>query len=461
MISTEGNSLTLKDSLELQKTKAYLPIDWTEATTQLESYLGWLLKLSQIQRLPHDLGGCSTFNGTIPVDSTKDDLQAWERECHALFAVLASKNILKTDQLRRDIEDLTPDQYSRWSYYGRWSAAMASLLLDQGSICNDDLRGSLFGKDAKKNFSHRSSKFRTGDTVRVKSFQEGVEWRRPHIRTPGYIYGVNGRIVDVCGTFGDPSYLALGLEAPKAWLYRVVRHDFQNVKLLNHEDDGRDCVHENHPHGDHSHDPRSVIEKRAKENEGPPRPGVEFFRSLLQVILDKKLVSREEIRVMIEGLDSAGRNLAGRDLITKAWLDPNFEERLLDDAASAAMELGINTSNPNAPTVLSVVKNTPTEHNLIVCTLCSCYPSGLLGIAPAWYKSSEFRSRAVRQPREVLKEFGTLLPRDTNIRVHDSTADHRYLVLPRKPKGTENWSEEDLKKLVTRDSMLGVTYPSG
>ena len=162
---------------------------------------------------------------------------------------------------------------------------------------------------------------------------------------------------------------------------------------------------------------------------------------------------------MIEGLDSAGRNLTGRTLIVKAWMDPSFEKRLLDDPASAALEIGIKTSNPNAPTVLTVVRNNPTEHNLIVCTLCSCYPSGLLGIAPVWYKSSEFRSRAVREPREVLKEFGTLLPQDQMIRVHDSTADHRYLVLPQRPKGTENWSEEELRQIVTRDSMLGVTSP--
>ena len=240
-------------------------------------------------------------------------------------------------------------------------------------------------------------------------------------------------------------------------------HDFQDVKLLNHDDNGSDCSHHdhdhNHDHDDHSHDPRPTVEERAVENEGPPRPGAELFRALFQIVLDKELVSREEIRVMIEGLDSAGRNLTGRDLIVKAWMDPSFEERLLDDATSAALEIGIQTSNPNAPTVLTVVRNTPSEHNLIVCTLCSCYPSGMLGIAPVWYKSSEFRSRAVREPREVLKEFGTLLPKDQSIRVHDSTADHRYIVLPLRPKGTENWSKEELKQVVTRDSMLGVTSP--
>ena len=256
-------------------------------------------------------------------------------------------------------------------------------------------------------------------------------------------------------------------------------HDeFQNIELLDHNDDSNDCSHHDNSHhhnhhddddddnddddadDDHFHYARPEVEKRAVESEGPPRGGKDLFLALLKVVLDKELASRDEIRSMIENLESAGRNLTGRTLIVKAWMDPTFEEHLLADAASAAFELGIQTTNPNAPTVLTVVRNTPTVHNLIVCTLCSCYPSGLLGIAPVWYKSSEFRSRAVREPREVLKEFGTILEYNQKVRVHDSTADHRYLVLPQRPKGTENWSEEELKQLVTRDSMLGVTTPT-
>jgi len=174
------------------------------------------------------MGGSSDFLESIPVDS--ENLQAWEQECHALFAVLASKGFFKTDQLRRTIEALTPQQYASWSYYGRWSAAMATILLDQGLISDEDIRGALFGDESNSDSDASSSLqapqdalFRPGDTVRVKSYQEGVEWRRPHIRTPGYIYGVNGRIVDVCGTFGDPSFLAFDIETPKIWLYRVVR----------------------------------------------------------------------------------------------------------------------------------------------------------------------------------------------------------------------------------------------
>lgn len=238
-------------------------------------------------------------------------------------------------------------------------------------------------------------------------------------------------------------------------------HDFSDTQLLNHNGDGRDCLDEHH-HSDenHSHDPRPLVEQRAAEQEGPPRPGKELFRALFKVILDRELVTKNEVRTMIEYLDSAGMNLLGRELIVKAWTDPDFEKRLLDDPATAALEIGIQTANPNAPTVLTVVQNTSKVHNLVVCTLCSCYPSGLLGIAPSWYKSREFRARAVREPREVLSDFGTSLPPDQSVRVHDSTADHRYLVLPQRPKGTEDWSEEQLKELVTRDSMIGVSLPN-
>jgi nitrile hydratase len=146
---------------------------------------------------------------------------------------------------------------------------------------------------------------------------------------------------------------------------------------------------------------------------------------------------------MTEALDTAKEQLTGATLVVQAWIDPEFRARLLTNATEAAKEIGVNASNPNAPTVLSVVANTADVHNLIVCTLCSCYPSGLLGIAPSWYKSSEYRARAVREPRKVLLDFGTVV--DKPITVHDSTADHRYLVLPEQPSGTEDWTRRPAK----------------
>lgn len=199
------------------------------------------------------------------------------------------------------------------------------------------------------------------------------------------------------------------------------------------------------------------MEVRAVQREGPPRPGKDLFQALLRIVVQKDIVTRDEIRSMVQALDDAGTDLRGATLVVKAWMDPSFKERLLKDPAAVGGEIGISTSNPNAPTVLTVVENTPQVHNLVVCTLCSCYPSSMLGIAPSWYKSSEFRSRAVREPRKVLEDFGTIIPSGKSIRVHDSTADHRYLVLPERPDETEGWSEDELRKLVTRDSMIGVT----
>ena len=180
----------------------------------------------------------------------------------------------------------------------------------------------------------------------------------------------------------------------------------------------------------------------------------------MKILVEKDIVSVNEVRLVMEKLDTAGKQLDGASLVVEAWMDPSFRERLLANPSAAAQEIGIVTSNPNAPTVLSVVPNTPTTHNLVVCTLCSCYPSGLLGIAPSWYKSSEFRSRAVREPRRVLEQdFGLDVSHKATLRVHDSTADHRYIVLPERPAGTEGWSKEDLRALITRDTMIGVAVP--
>jgi nitrile hydratase subunit alpha len=465
-------------------------------------------KNKQQQQLPHDMGGIKELFGSIHIDN--QDLQMWEQQCHALFAVLTTKQYFKTDELRRSIEDLTPAQYKTWGYYEKWTAGMVTMLLDSKIISHQDLSKALFSSDDNIDPStlSQSPRFQPGDKVRVKPYQHdqkmSVEWRRPHIRTPGYIYGVNGKILDICGQFGDPSYLAFGIKAPHVWLYRVdvsmadlwpeqssskdsvsveiyehwldpseqdSGHMFQDVELLNHNHDGRDCVHHDHQHishhvhdhrptDDHSHDARPKVETRAVHKEGPPRPGKDLFAALYSIVISKDIVTHDEVRSMMETLDNAGKNLNGASLVLQAWIDEDFKERLLQNPAKVAREIGIETSNPNAPTVLQVVKNTEAVHNLVVCTLCSCYPSGLLGIAPSWYKSAEFRSRAVREPRSVLMDFGTTIPSDQTIRVHDSTADHRYLVLPMRPKGTEGWSKERLRALITRDCMIGVTVPS-
>ena len=152
----------------------------------------------------------------------------------------------------------------------------------------------------------------------------------------------------------------------------------------------------------------------------------------------------------------SGRTFAnGGKVVARAWTDPAYKARLLADPAKGCAELGFDLGAMH----LIIHENTPALHNVIVCTLCSCYPRMLLGMPPDWYKSMTYRSRVVREPRAVLKEFGTVIPEDVEIRVHDSTADMRYMVLPMRPAGTEGLDEDTLAALVTRDCLLGVTQP--
>jgi nitrile hydratase len=205
---------------------------------------------------------------------------------------------------------------------------------------------------------------------------------------------------------------------------------------------------------DHDHAP-----EHAHVHRYPARPDQDdtltYYRALevavRELLIDKGVISAEEVRRQVEEMD--GRNAGrGATMVARAWLDPAYKERMLRDGASAAGEIGLDVG----PLKLVVVENTAAVHNVIVCTLCSCYPRMLLGLPPDWYKSRNYRSRVVREPRVVLAEFGTVIADDVLIRVHDSTADMRYLVAPRRPEGTGNWGEAELARLVTRDSMIGV-----
>lgn len=167
------------------------------------------------------------------------------------------------------------------------------------------------------------------------------------------------------------------------------------------------------------------------------------------------LFSADDHRQWLEWMDAATPALGAR-LVARAWVDPDYRDRALADGTRAAQEIGINNYD-RAP--LIVMANTPTTHNLVVCTLCSCYPRAVLGLPPDWYKSPSYRKRAVRWPRALLAEFGTIIPPEVQIRVHDSNANMRYLVLPMRPEGTEDSSEDQLAAIVTRDTMIGVTLP--
>lgn len=177
--------------------------------------------------------------------------------------------------------------------------------------------------------------------------------------------------------------------------------------------------------------------------------------AIRQILVEQGIISADAVRRLIEQRDARSGATGGK-IVARAWVDPAFKERLLTNAKEAIAELGIPEVDGAD---LIVVENTATVHNVIVCTLCSCYPRRVLGMPPEWYKSKAYRSRVVREPRAVLKEFGTTLADDVTVRVHDSNADMRYLVLPMRPLGTEGWSEDALAQIVTRDCMVGVTVP--
>lgn len=188
-------------------------------------------------------------------------------------------------------------------------------------------------------------------------------------------------------------------------------------------------------------------------DEGGPDYFEVLVESLRVLLVSKGLIGAGEVRAMVETLDAHGPTI-GAALVARAWADPAFKARLLDDATAVVEESGIDNYDG---TRFIVLEQTPRVHNLVVCTLCSCYPRPLLGLPPDWYKSRPYRSRAVREPRAVLAEFGTHVPDDVLIRVHDSNANMRYLVMPMRPDGTEGWPEHRLAELITRDSMIGVT----
>ncbi|MBN9435188.1 MAG: nitrile hydratase subunit alpha [Bosea sp.] len=199
-------------------------------------------------------------------------------------------------------------------------------------------------------------------------------------------------------------------------------------------------------HHDHDHDHAAI--------EQVDRPGYyEVMETAIrELLIAKGLISAGDIRHQIEVLDSRSPAL-GAAVVARAWTDPDFKRRLLADGRKGCEELGISFYDD---TQLIVLENTSEVHNLIVCTLCSCYPRPVLGLPPDWYKLKPYRARAVSEPRKVLAEFGTHLPDDVEIRVSDSTAAVRYLVLPLRPEGTDDWSPDELAAIVTRDAMIGV-----
>jgi nitrile hydratase len=202
--------------------------------------------------------------------------------------------------------------------------------------------------------------------------------------------------------------------------------------------------HHDHDHHDHDHAHSELSEMQLR------------VRALETILTEKGYVDPAALDLLIETYETKIGPHNGARVVAKAWADPNYREWLLRDAGAAIGSLGYVGRQGEH---MVAVENTPKRHNIVVCTLCSCYPWPVLGLPPVWYKSAPYRSRAVADPRGVLRDFGVELPADTEIRVWDSTSEMRYLVLPMRPAGADGWSEEQLAQLVTRDSMIGTGLP--
>lgn len=205
--------------------------------------------------------------------------------------------------------------------------------------------------------------------------------------------------------------------------------------------------HGHHHHGhNHPHDPIEVSEG-ASEYEI-------MVHAIKELLIEKGVITGEDIRKTLEFMDTRTPAL-GAKVVARAWTDPEFKMRLLANGTSAVAEMGI----PMGDAELIVVENSKDVHNIIVCTLCSCYPRPILGNSPEWYRTPNYRRRIVRWPRQVLAEFGLYLPEEVEIRVEDSNQKHRFMVMPVRPEGTDGWSEDQLAEIMTRDCLIGVALP--
>src|SRR5262249_18283640 len=259
----------------------------------------------------------------------------------------------------------------------------------------------------------------------------------PPDRFPRHERQQGGRLPPACFLGRVPRARAMGRNCPRT------RHlaDRSRGKLpgprgtQNRQPRQEDTMSENHPHDPSEHGPAARV------------------KALEELLVSKGLIDPAALDAIVETYENQVGPRNGARVVAKAWVDPAFRKRLFHDAVAACTELGI--AGPEGGHLVAL-ENTPDVHNLVVCTLCSCYPWPVLGLPPAWYKSFAYRSRAVKDPRGVLRDFGVSIPDEVEVRVWDSSAEQRYVVIPERPKGSDKMSEEELAALVTRDSMIGV-----
>ena len=561
----------------------------------------------------HDAGGMTDYGAELSLENglakSKTAYAQWEIETCATAILLSKRGVRVVDESRRTMEALPPARYLRTSYWAKWACGTAQLSLNAKLFTQAELDTALGseGPSALAAAQPATRQFCVGAAVRVRAEADQVRWRRPHLRTPGYVHGAEGRVVRVSGPFANPEEVSFFLHAPMrtdAFLYTIrflqsevwplytgsandtVDVDVYEAWLVDAEraatagnaaatanpgggggwagrgsllvplpagkdytsggdaaeepprkkaarrvggdesggavassgtaqhqggddphNDGHGHAHaHSHSHGHghghdghgHAHDARPVVEQVSVDKEArhydDDGPFIALHAATVGLLVSKGLFTRLEIRRQVEMLDEMayGQTMEGAKLVATAWCDPSFKALLLSDAAAAVQQAGLQavvdarggigstraglahleymgTTERGAPaqavapigdTALVVVENTDEVHNLVVCTLCSCYPRALLGLPPRYFTSRAYRARGVREPRAVLAEFGCALPpTNTTVRVHDSTADVRFLVLPQRPAGTEGWTVSQLMQIATRDTLVGVAQP--
>ena len=309
-----------------------------------------------------------------------------------------------------------------------------------------------------------SLQFKIGDKVQIRAaFPPG------HVRTPYFIRGKIGEVIRILGKYANPEELAYGrdgkplklvysvkfcqndlwpkysgqlndtavVDVMENWLTKkdVYKNTCESYDYTLSQNNSNYDFQDNHPKSKNTNITEHMLMAKAVE----------------QLLIEKNIFSAEEIKKMIETIDTQ-RPIKGARMVARAWIDPGFKERMLQNVNATAKEMDIDAG----PIQILAIENTPTLHNSIVCTLCSCYPKFLIGLPPSWYKSRNYRSRMIIEPRKVLAEFGTKIPNKVELRIYDSTAELRYMVIPIPPKNIKELNEKELISLVTRDSMIGT-----
>ena len=360
------------------------------------------------------------------------------------LAIASLQRITQLDELRHAVERMDPAHYLTSSYYERWLSALATLLVEKGIMAREAVPDMPLGRPAASPHepSEPSAPVAVGDRVRVRDLHA-----RGHTRCPRYVRGRCGTVVHVDREAALPDQAAHARTARTELTYavrpaapRAAGRRCRARRRLRLRRPLAQLPRAGTVTGPHPHDaPPSAIEQRVA--------------TLEALLTDKGLVNAEFLDAIVRSYENDIGPRNGARVVARAWTDPEYQQRLLAEGTPAIAELGFG--GPEGQHVV-VVENRPSVHNVIVCTLCSCYPWALLGLPPVWYKSPPYRARMVREPRAVLREMGLELADDVEIRVWDSSAEIRYLVLPQRPAGTEDLDEEQLTALVTRDGMVGV-----